>query len=294
MRKYQKPPLEVREQIELLRKRGMVVENPALAQEALSRISYYRLSAYWYPMRESEASDQFRDGASFAEVVRLYEFDRKLRLLVFDGIERVEVRLRAVLIDVIGQTYGAFGHRSNEIGRDKMQHLEWLNHLDLEVERSREVFLIHYKKTYDGFPRVPIWMALEVASFGSLSHLFECLVAPIQAKVCEKLSIPHPKVSKSWFHSLTFVRNACAHHARLWNREFGVAPRKPKKEPEWDDLPRRRSYIAMAIIQRILQATSVSDEWTDSVRKLLREAKPEWRKGMGVPEDWDTRGFFAS
>lgn len=293
MREYRKPPLGVDEQIELLRKRGMAIGDPAQARETLSRISYYRLSAYWYPMRVSSTCDRFKAGASFAEVVRLYEFDRRLRLLVLAGIEPVEVRFRAVLIDEIAHTYGALGHRSNEIARDQRRQAEWLNRLDEEVERSREVFLRHYRTNYLGFPRVPIWMALEVASLGILSHLYEGSVTSLQAKVSQKLSIPRPTVSKSWFHSLTYVRNICAHHARLWNREFAIAPKLPEREPAWRALQPKRVYAVMAVIQRVLQPTSVSSEWSHSVRELLLEAKPEWRRGMGVPEDWDKRGFFA-
>lgn len=203
MRTYSKPPLTVDEQIALLRKRGMKIEDPAAAKEALSRISYYRLSAYWYPMRRPDSPDQFKPGTSFAEVLRLYDFDRKLRLVVLSGIESVEVRLRTVLIDHIGHAFGAFGHRMHQIARDGNLHSEWLERLDQEVKRSREVFVTHYKINYIGYPEIPIWMAFEVASLGSLSILFANSVTSLQRKICWRLSCPPPPVLKSWLQSLT-------------------------------------------------------------------------------------------
>lgn len=260
--------------------------------EALSQVSYYRLSAYWYPFRKEDCSDQFKPGTSFSEVLRIYEFDRRLRLVVLDGIEGVEVRVRTCLIDVIGWLFGPFGHRDEEVARDKTTHRDWLNRLDEEVGRSKEVFISHFRSTYLGYPKIPIWMELEVASLGSLSKLFSNLVSDLQARICNKLSAPHPVVFGSWLHSLTYVRNICAHHSRLWNRELAVAPKWPAKENQ-HRAPPKRIYTLLLIVHQLLQQTSIQKRWHLEVCRLLGEAKPAWRKGMGVPENWEETGPFS-
>ncbi len=96
MPKSLKPATTAAQQIALLRFRGMEVEHN-LAEQWLSNVGYYRLSAYWYPAWLSHGDsqhDKFRPGTSFAHAVELYEADRKLRTLIHDGVERVEVAMR--------------------------------------------------------------------------------------------------------------------------------------------------------------------------------------------------------
>jgi hypothetical protein len=103
MKPFGKPYLTVPEQIALLRSRGMAITDPARATAALERIGYYRLSGYWHPLRQSTPAtppsppiilDDFQAGAEFGQVIDLYVFDKKLRLLILDALERVEVGLR--------------------------------------------------------------------------------------------------------------------------------------------------------------------------------------------------------
>ena len=97
-RQYNKPPLTFDEQLNRLLVRGLIVENRELALSTFSTISYYRLSAYWYPFRQrnadGKATDNYISNTKFEEPLALYEFDRQLRLLVLDAIERIEVALR--------------------------------------------------------------------------------------------------------------------------------------------------------------------------------------------------------
>lgn len=76
-----------------------------LASQWLPSVGYYRLSAYWYPARElspgGERLDNFQAGTTFADVVKLYEADRKLRTLIHDGMERTEIAMRAQLTDLL-------------------------------------------------------------------------------------------------------------------------------------------------------------------------------------------------
>ena len=107
---YSKPYLPLPDQLALIKSRGMVISDDALAQSFLNRIGYYRLSGYWYPYRESTLSgtnilvaDKFRTGTKFSEVVELYVFDKKLRLLMMDVIERVEIALRVQVTLELGK-----------------------------------------------------------------------------------------------------------------------------------------------------------------------------------------------
>ncbi|MGD9826708.1 Abi family protein [Desulfobacter sp.] len=107
--KYTKPPLTIDDQINLLTSRGMTIPDPARTARYLSHISYFRLRGYWIPFeKEDNGKDHhFKAGTSFENVLDLYIFDRKFRLLILEAIERVEVSLRAHFANELGVCYGS-------------------------------------------------------------------------------------------------------------------------------------------------------------------------------------------
>lgn len=97
-----KPFKTYAEQVELLRSRGMIIEDTDKAIKTLERLNYYRLSGYWHPMRRfnsdtNSALDEFVKGASFELVIKLYEFDKELRHVVFTELGSVETVMRSKL-----------------------------------------------------------------------------------------------------------------------------------------------------------------------------------------------------
>ncbi len=233
---YQKPALSFVDQLEQLKSRGLVVDDESHALLQLSSISYYRLSAYWYPYRERDdqgvVGDNFIAGTSFDDVVTLYEFDRHLRLLVIDALERIEVYIRTLISFHIAHTHGAFGHNDPANFHPNFQHAKWLAKLSREAERSSDAFITHYKIKYSGFPRLPIWMITEVMSLGSLSFCFKGLKPTDKRAISSQLNLHHRGLA-DWLHKLTYIRNVCAHHSRLWNRELSLRPSRPR-EAAWN------------------------------------------------------------
>ena len=96
---YDKRPLSIQTQIERLKGRGLIIDDEKLAVDYLSNISYYRLRAYTYPFQDNtnlENDHKFiRSDIHFKDIIDLYCFDRRLRSLIFNAIEKIEVALRA-------------------------------------------------------------------------------------------------------------------------------------------------------------------------------------------------------
>jgi len=90
---YTKPPLSIEQQIELLKSRGLEIPDHEQAAHYLYHLNYYRLSGYMLPFQEG-TEHHFQAGTTFEHVLNLYLFDRKLRLLLMDAIERIEVSVR--------------------------------------------------------------------------------------------------------------------------------------------------------------------------------------------------------
>lgn len=288
--RYGKEPTSYAQQLEQLKRRGLQVADDASATRYLQRVGYYRMMGYLLPFR-FHGRDEFRAGASFEEAARYYEFDHALRLHVMDAIGHIEVALRTALAHRIGHAYGAFGHANPScFARAPGWHAAWMQGFDDDVRRAREPFLDHYRARYDEppFPRVPIWMALEVTSLGKLSRLLGALHKHDQKAVAERFGLPAP-VFVSWLHAISVVRNIAAHHGRLWNRVLGVKPMRPR-HGDWQTadrmIPNDRTYFMLLVLKTLLSHMGGDlVGWRSQVADRMRSmaGRGEFRQGMGVP-----------
>ena len=205
--KYTKPSLSFGEQAELLIARGLVVEKSLLI-ERLRTVSYYRISGYLYPYRQP-SSDDYIPGTKFETVWRHYAFDRRLRNIVMDAIERVEVCVRTRLICVHSQKYGPFGYCDSARlpGMSLDEHSQWLGDIRSEFGRSRERFVEHFKAAYgDMHKDIPIWMVAEIMSFGRMLTLYNGMEESHQTDVSRSIGL-EKEVFGSWLAALNIIRN---------------------------------------------------------------------------------------
>ena len=296
---YTKPAISFADQIIRLEQKGLNFTNKAQAEIQLASISYYRLSGYWYPFRvrdeHNNISNLFEVDTDFNQVIFLYEWDRQLRSLILDAIERIEIAVRTQFTYHVGHTYGAFGHTKAQNFHPKFKHQDWLNKLENEVLRSSDDFIRHYKSKYTGFPTVPIWMLTEVMSLGALSFGYGGLINDQKNGIEDKKAIAqhfnlHHKKLGDWLHTLTYVRNICAHHSRLWNRSLAIRPDKTK-DPKWlaPITPRNdRIFYILLMLRHLLRAIGNGNDWSRNINQLLEPLahSRRWRASMGIPENW--------
>ena len=320
---YVKPYLPLRKQVELLRARGMYVTDLERAANCLQRIGYYRLSGYWFPFRHQEirtnlkgeeephVSEMFRLGTSFDDVMRLYVFDKKLRLLFIDAIERIEVGLRVDIALILG-TRGAFAHRSPEnfnayFGRADSEtfiipHEEFLRKIDEAFDRSKEDFATSFRLKYT--TSMPIWMCIELWDFGTLSNVISGMRSDDLKHLADRYGLPRNKLLISWAQSINFVRNVCAHHGRLWNRPPVQQP-GPTRPGEIDILDhlaadqyaQRRLYAVAASLQYLLRTIHPDSSWGLRLMAHL-DGFPEIQglsiRQMGFADNWMNFGLWRS
>lgn len=288
---YAKPHLSFADQVGLLKQRGLGITNDWQAERHLARIGYYRLKDYWYPFRQTrivilpdgsqvnETLEDFRQGTSFGHAVALYVFDKKLRLLLSDAVERIEVALRVDVAHVIGAR-DPFAHRDPAFLDPKRstaprgasnRHAHWLQRADEAENRSRADWIGEFKHKYA--PPLPIWMAVETWEFGALSHLVEIAHPSDRMQISQKYGIPKPDLLSSWIRTLAYVRNVCAHHARLWNHPLVNQPMLPKpgEVPLVEHLrvygvTQTRVYAAAAIAQHFLRVINPNSQWKERLK----------------------------
>lgn len=224
------------EQVELLRSRGMRIDNVERAEEMLARLNYYRLSGYWYPMRlfsseTGQACDEFVDGASFDLVIDLYEFDERMRHVVFAELDRIEMAIRTMLGYRLGSIdpfiyqdvtcLSAFARQSNK-GSRRSRHAVWVEKFERAVNFSKEDFVEHHRRRYHG--DMPIWAAVEIMDWGMLSYLYDFSPTKVRHDIADECGLAAPQLA-SWLKCLNIVRNYAAHHARMFNRVFDIKPK---------------------------------------------------------------------
>ncbi len=243
-----------------------------------------------------KVTGRFQPGTDFDRVLTLYEFDRHLRLLVMDAIERIEVHVRTLVTYHLGHQYGAFVHTSPANFHPRFNHADWLAKLNNEARQSKDIFVEHFKNNYHGFPTLPIWMSTEVMSFGSLSFCYTGMKNPDKHEVARQLGVHHKRL-KDWLHALTYIRNICAHHSRLWNRELAIKPERAR-EPEWNPplTPRQdRVFYILLVLRTLLRSNHNGDHWAGRCNDLLDTLATEtrYRAAMGLPSDWKAHPLWV-
>ncbi len=293
-RPFNKPVTSYTEQVDLLKARGMVIADTVAAEHYLRHLNYYRLGAYWLPFEADHAGHQFRAGTRFDDVVNLYVFDRELRLLVLDAIERFEVSARAQWAYSMAHAHGAHSHLDVALARKQSYWQFNLDKLCKEVERSDEVFIIHLTQTYaEALP--PVWAVCEVMSLGLLSRWYGNLKFGATRRVIANVYALDDRVLESWLHHLTLIRNTCAHHSRLWNRDFTITAELPRSKPAYLAgefvAGSRKLYNTLVMLLHLMDTIAPTHHWRTKLKQLIKSHSihPE---AMGFPPDWDKRGIW--
>ena len=307
-----KPWKSYQEQLEILKERGMIIDDEAAAAQYLDRVGYYRLSGYWYSFRELEyietgdgaakpkRKNRFIDGAHFEHAVKLYVFDKKLRLLALDALERIELAIRVDIAHLLGEKdihayenpnlfHGHFSKKKNK--RSGKTDLEYWQekHNGLLHRARREPFVQHYQQKYG---KLPIWVAIEVWDFGMLSKMYSGMKLIDKASIAAKYQIADPELFQSWLRSLNFIRNVSAHHSRLWN--INVLERSPVWEENeyWGALNNSRPFYYFCVLQKLMRDICPNSHWHQRLASLLEEF-PDLGycnvslKQFGLIDGWD-------
>jgi abortive infection bacteriophage resistance protein len=321
---YPKPHLDIPDQLALLESRGMAVADRVRAAHYLRRLGYYRLSGYWYPARERQmvldtagktvmaVTDKFRPGTTFERAVDLYVFDKRLRLLFLDAIERIEVALRvdaALLLSVRDplahrdplQVHRNFATKIE--GKTGLtRHAAWIGRLDKATAQSKEEFVSRFQAKYSS--PLPIWIAVELWDFGMLSHFVSGMKHPDLVTLAGAYQLTRPELLASWIRNINNVRNVCAHHGRLWNRDLTDDPKrlKPGEIPALDHVfipgaATSRIYTTGSIIQHFMRQVSPHSSWGTRFKQHIAT----FPAGPGITlfhagfrPDWEAQALWSS
>lgn len=280
--KYEGKALTPEEQIQLLKNRGIQIQDNLSVSRCLCHVGFYRLSAYIKPLLEANSPIQFE------QVWDLYIFDRKLRLLVMDAVERIEIAFRVSISEVMSSRYGPLWYlEANNFANIKW-HLEFMEKVVKLAETKNQLLIKHYYETYSYPEFPPSWIIIECLTFGTWSKVFNNLKNRNDKKtIAARMGQPFRKL-ESWIRCLTDTRNLCAHHERLWNHIFTYCPQNaPNDKHQF-----QRFYQQAYIICKLLKEISSESDWQDKFKALLREHNLPVQQ-MGFQSDWQNDPFWS-
>ena len=296
--KFNKPPLSHEQQLDQLIRRGLSCADRAGAIQALGHINYYRLGAYWLPFETDHASHAFKTGTRLEDVLNRYAFDRELRLLVLDAIERVEISVRTGWAYTLALRYGPHAHLNATLFKNPARNWDYtvqIQKLEAEARKSHETFLQHHLRKYDE-PVPPLWAVVEIMTLGQLSKWYGNLRHGADRNaVAHRYDMDETNLT-SFLHHLSVIRNFCAHHSRLWNREFTFTFRLPSHRPHalvlsLNQEDSRRLYNTLTVLGWLLDCINPRHHWKLSLKNLLAQHAIDLPR-MGFPADWEQRAIW--
>jgi len=216
---------------------------------------------------------------------------------LLEAIERIEIHIRSRWTFRMVHSHGTHAHLDHRLFSGGLNHAEQLLRLARSVDRSEETFILHYKNKYTEPFSPPLWAVTELMTLGELSKWFKATKDnSIKSAVGRDLGLPSRESAEGVFQVLSYVRNICAHHGRLWNRR--LVKRVPWIRRFQDDILREEGvpvnliYNVLVVVVHILHKQNTGTTFPARLRALVGSVDDDTRVAMGFPSDWRERPVF--
>lgn len=281
--------LSYQEQVSRLQERGLVVSDTYACESFLSEVSYYRFSGYfrYWQKNPKYGDDQFLDGVNLETIENIYRKECEVADVIFAAIRRVEILIRTRFSHSYGKCVGSgwnlvqgegLAFPGSSSGPDVSDHVL------RDLNRSKEAFVGRYRDngkvdngvfTLAAYHDLPVWVAVEVLSFGTLSRCVEASAGSgVLDDIAGSLNISKA-ILPGQIRSFVYLRNRIAHNARIWNHSALDAPalsgnRKGKKrikkriERKYGKFDPRSVYCVLVALDGLLEHASIDGDWLQS------------------------------
>lgn len=209
------------EQVEILKSKGLVVQDEKKAMEILFRENYFFINGYRHLFMRSMKDNHFIEGTTFEELYAMFVFDRRVRNIMFKYILMIENNVKSIISYQLSKKYG-FKEKDylnpKNFSQDNMksrQVHDVLNKMKRQIRLNgkQHTATLHYISNY-GY--IPMWILVKVLSFGIISELYNILKTEDQLDIAEFYNID-PDTLTIYLNLLSNFRNLCAHEEILYD-----------------------------------------------------------------------------
>nr|WP_317333966.1 Abi family protein [uncultured Romboutsia sp.] len=276
------------EQIDILKNRKLIVGNDEEVKKVLATVNYYRFSGY-FRYYYKYGREEFKEGSSFEEIYDLYKFDTELRRLCMELTEEIEIKFRTHIAYYIAHNFGEYGHLEKDNFYRKDFHDEFIKILNKKIESYKDKeYIKHHKEIYNG--KIPIWVVVEILSFTDLSKLYSNMNNHDSKKIImdnytDKDVVKNAETVRHWIHSVSEVRNRCAHYERLYDSTF-KRPIKLPNQYKQRDIKNSSLFAHLIIFKLLINNELLWDNFIDRFNTIIVKYKFKKLDNMGFPDDW--------
>lgn len=272
--------------------RKLLIDQPEKVKIYLSHIGYYRLSGYMHPFLKRDGTAEFKEGIHFSEVLDHYLFDRRLRQTLLDMCERIEISVKTNLCNIMALKHGSHWYLDGTHFRKYEHHQQFLKDVEEYCIECHDPFIKHYLRKYSEPSLPPIWMVVQILTFGQISKLYDNLKASQERSAIAYCYAITPGLFESWLKSISFIRNCCAHHNRLWNKHLPLKPIIPTDKDKCflasvNEDTNKRLYGTLSCMLAMLAKINPNASCKKRLKKLFKEYPQVNLAEMGFTVDWE-------
>ena len=284
----------IEEQLEILRSRGLTIDDEDVAKEFLLWNNYYRVSGYSLTLRKN---DIFYKSAVFQNIMDIYNFDHELRHILLQYLEVIEVQLKSVYAYEFTKAHGSTGYLDASFFVNEARYEEIIKKAELQKSQRlpHEAYLKHFVN--DLQQDIPLWAYVDLLTISDISFLYAISEQPIKAAVARTFGLTADRgasILGSYMHSMTIIRNLCAHGSRLYNRLFEQKPSLNKAEKALlmknsrGELDNAHLYGFLLIMRRILSESEFNG-LKESIITLTKKYPFVRMDYYGFRSDWQQK-----
>ncbi|MDE5643619.1 MAG: Abi family protein [Muribaculaceae bacterium] len=264
-------------QIDLLRSRGMIINDVEKAKEVLLDVGYYRLGFYWFPLEKSypekrNRTHEFAAGTNFDDAVKLYYFDYKLRSILSYNINRIEINFRNFLTYTLSNNY--IGNPQWFVD-DSIVEEQFVQTFDSSVYTASfklNAVIMHHHRTHQGDKYAPAWKTIEYMTFGSVLNLYKAIKdRSLKIEIAKHYGIRYIEILENYLEIVRELRNFCAHGNVLYDFvPFKYIRRGPAKVKGAKNF--RNLNGSIAVVLYMLKQVSVNryNEMVGDLQSLIK------------------------
>ncbi|MBQ8784078.1 MAG: Abi family protein [Clostridia bacterium] len=289
------------QQIDLLKKKNLEIDNEEEAVSLLKRYSYFGLiNGYKYPFKAKDGN--YKNNTTIEDIYALYCFDNELRHVLLKYILEVENHIKSLLSYSFCEKYGEdeseYLNESNyavcQSPKEESEVKKLINVLkDTLSDYRRYDYMYHQKKNHSN---IPLWVLVKALTFGNISKMYSYQKSEIQARISKEFDFVRENNLVTFLDILTGFRNVCAHNERLF--DYKVKKHQISKMPLHQVMKvantGTRDLFAVIIVLKYLLKKELFENLVRDIERLITELfektnqiqRTQLYKCMGFPEDW--------
>lgn len=278
----------------------MLFKDESKASHFLKNISYYRLKGYWWDLQTDRVNHTFQHSTYFEDVIDKYTFDRHLRLILFDAIERIEIALRTNMIYHLSLSFGPLWYKDQTIFSNTSRHHTHLTKLLQEFDYSQEIFIKDHKRRHPNIDP-EAWKIMEVTSMGTLSKYYKNIKhnLPEKSAIAKGMGLNLHSELSSWLEAIVYVRNIIAHHSRLWSRTMVKQPIENINNPkDWLSDPlivvqKKKVFLIISCMIYLCDHVTPKHQVKNKIKTLITNFPNIPSYKIGFTNSWEQQPIWS-